>query len=84
MNQLLPLSATIIPYFFSAVSTTRAWPVYDDTSKLAFNRNRRPMGGRFGSVDDDAQCVAGCRYARWLRDTVNRSAWSMWPLITSS
>ena len=54
MNQLLPLSATIIPYFFNAFSTTRAWPVYPDTSKLAFSRSRSPIGGRFGSVDDDA------------------------------
>ena len=59
INQSLPLSATIMPYVFSACRITRSsrgkWLI----SMSAFNRSRRPIGGRFGSLDELAQCVAG-------------------------
>jgi CspA family cold shock protein len=49
MYQFEPLSATIIPYVFSAWRMTRAWSGKPEMSKLALSRTRRPMGGRLGS-----------------------------------
>ena len=60
-NQFEPLSATISPYVFIAVSTTRASGPYRETSNDAFSRNRAPMGGRVGSVAAPAWWRAGHR-----------------------
>jgi len=50
MNQLEPLSATIMPYFFRAFSITLTGAGKALSSKLDFSRTRIPMGGRFALV----------------------------------
>src|SRR3954467_14094920 len=57
--QFDPLSATNIPYFFSAVRTIFACGVAALMSTLALSLMRRPMGGRLGSVSFDARWLAG-------------------------
>jgi len=54
MYQFDPLSATIIPYVFSAWRTIRAWRGKPEMSTLAFRRTRRPIGGSDGSSELDA------------------------------
>ena len=49
-----PLSATIIPYVFNACRITSDSPWKPASEKLAFNRNRRPIGGSAAFVDDEA------------------------------
>src|SRR5438477_13152641 len=47
MNQLPPLSARMIPYFFIAVMITLAsLGSVGEITKLAFSRKRCPIGGR--------------------------------------
>ena len=58
-NQLVPLSARIIPYTCSAFRTTRACAGNVEMSTLAFSRTRRPIGGRDVLVESDAKCRAG-------------------------
>src|ERR1700674_3255600 len=58
-NMALPLSARMIPYFFSAVRITWFWAEKPEISKPAFRRMRMPMGGALGSVTEEAQCEAG-------------------------
>ena len=55
----LPLSARIMPYFFSAVRITWFAGENPEMSKLAFSRNRMPIGGASASVFVTAQCEAG-------------------------
>src|ERR1700743_714428 len=50
MNQLLPLSARIMPYFFRPLRMTWADGGKPPTSKAALRRTRIPMGGRPGLV----------------------------------
>src|SRR5688572_18968231 len=59
MNQLDPLSARIMPYFFRALRITREWPVNPETLKSLLRRTRRPIGGKAGSVVPPAWWVAG-------------------------
>jgi len=54
MKIALPLSARIIPYLLRATRITRDSPVKRERSKFALRRSRSPIGGRFGSVLDDA------------------------------
>ena len=49
-----PLSATIIPYVFSACRITSDWPWKPASENAAFSRNRSPIGGSAAFVDDDA------------------------------
>jgi hypothetical protein len=74
MYQFEPLSATIIPYFFSAATITCDCGHVQPSVKLAFIRRRRPIGGRFASVLLEAECVAGRMEARCVCVTVKRSA----------
>src|SRR2546428_10706989 len=53
-------------------------------SKVAFKRNRVPMGGAFGSLTVEAQCEAGATNARLVVGTGKRKAWLMAPPATSS
>src|SRR5579871_3731473 len=55
-----------------------------EMSKLALRRRRRPIGGRLGSLELDAKCVAGWMNPRWVCGAVKRIAWSMWPRWISS
>src|ERR1700719_3375139 len=80
----LPLSARIIPYFFSAVRITWSSAGKPEISKLALRRSRVPMGGALVLVTVEAQCDAGATKALWVVGTVNRSAWLMAPAATSS
>src|SRR5580692_2540423 len=57
--QLDPLSARIIPYFFSAVRITCTSGEKDEMSKGDFNRKRWPIGGYFVAVRLEASCRAG-------------------------
>src|ERR1700730_12412399 len=75
----LPLSARIMPYFFSAVRITWFAGESPLMSKLAFNRRRVPIGGAFGFVVLDAQCDAGATNAFCVVGTVNPSAWLIAP-----
>src|SRR5579863_309800 len=75
MYMALPLSARIIPYFFSAVRITWSSAGKPEISKLAFRRRRVPMGGALGLVTVDAQCDAGATNACCVVGTVNRRAW---------
>src|SRR5207249_4799526 len=50
MYQFDPLSATIIPYFLSAVNITCTGAGYPETSTEALRRTRNPIGGSAGSV----------------------------------
>ena len=59
--QLLPLSARMSPYCCIARKTTCAWAENPLMSKLAFKRNRAPMGGRLGSERAPASWRAGQR-----------------------
>src|SRR5215472_18178483 len=52
--------------------------------KPALRRKRRPIGGDFGSVVVEAQCVAGRTKARCVVGTVKRRAWFIAPAATSS
>ena len=52
-------------------------------STPAFRRSRSPIRGSDGSVAFEAKCRAGYTYARRLRLTVTRSAWSIRPRLTS-
>lgn len=54
MNQADPLSASIMPYCFSAVRITWLAAEKPDISKLALSRKRAPMGGYCAPVSDDA------------------------------
>src|SRR5215472_13273060 len=74
MKIALPLSARIIPYFFSAVRITWSSAGNPEMSKLAFKRNRVPIGGALVLVVVDAQCEAGATNAICVVGTVNRSA----------
>src|SRR5262249_27213859 len=78
-----PLSATIIPYFFSAFRMTSDWPWNRDKSYDAFSRNRKPIGGSLGSVDDDAKCAAGRMNPPCVSGTVKPRAGSMCPAAPS-
>src|SRR5262249_25257862 len=59
MNQAEPLSAIIMPYFFSARRMTCTSGEKVVTSKLARSRKRCPIGGYFVSVKVEAKCRAG-------------------------
>jgi len=59
MNQLDPLSATIIPYVFSAWATMRACRGKREMSTAAFSRTRKPIGGSAGSLELPASWRAG-------------------------
>src|SRR5215469_4198201 len=74
MKIALPLSARIIPYFFSAVRMTWSSGGNPEMSKVDFRRRRIPMGGALGSVRVDAQCDAGGVKARRVVGTVKRRA----------
>ena len=52
--------------------------------KLALSRRRLPIDGSDVLVSELAKWRAGQMYARRVRWTVNRSAWSMRPAATSS
>ncbi len=53
-------------------------------SKLAFNRNRAPIGGRFGLAADPSPAVAGQMYEVSVVSAWTRMAWVMTPDCTSS
>ena len=59
MNQFEPLSATNMPYFFSAVRMISAAPWYGARLNDAFSRNRAPIGGALDEVVEPAWWVAG-------------------------
>lgn len=59
MYQADPLSARINPYCFIAVRITWISGENPKMSKDALSRNRCPIGGRSGSVIDDAKWRAG-------------------------
>lgn len=74
----------MIPYFCIAFRIT--WFVAEklETSKLAFNRMRMPIGAAFALDEFAAQCVAGGTNSARLDCSVNRMAWFTVPLATSS
>src|ERR1700687_4545640 len=82
--QLEPLSATIMPYFLSAVQMTWTSAEAQEQSYEAFMRKRRPIGGAFVLVSLEASCVAGWMNAAWVSLTVKRSAWLITPSWTTS
>src|SRR6202171_6161160 len=84
MYMALPLSARMIPYFFSAVRITWFCAEKPEISKPAFSRMRIPMGGALGSVTDEAQCEAGGVKACRVLGTVKRNEWGIAPAATSS
>src|SRR4030081_3169088 len=73
-NMFEPLSAMIMPYFFSAFRITWLLVEYPETSKLAFRRMRMPMGAAFELLELAAQCEAGGTNAARLCCSVKRSA----------
>ena len=59
MYQGPPLSATIMPYLFSARQMTRTSSGSPEMSTPPLSRTRSPIGGRSRSVASLAKCVAG-------------------------
>ncbi len=84
MYQFDPLSARMMPYRFIARRITRTGGENPLMSNDAFSRNRWPIGGTFGFVLLLAKWRAGQTYARCVWLAVNRIAWRIWPLNTSS
>jgi hypothetical protein len=82
--QFEPLSARIKPYCCMARRTTWAWGENVEMSKLAFSRNRVPMGGRLGLSAAPAAWRAGQMNALSVVSAVMRMAWVMAPDCTSS
>ena len=58
-NQAEPLSARIIPYFFSARRMTCTGGENPERSKLALSLRRNPIGGYCDPVRLEASCLAG-------------------------
>src|SRR6266581_18696 len=75
-----PLSAMIMPYFFSTFRITWFAVEYPETSKLAFRR--RPMGAAFELLELAAQREAGGINAARLCCRVKRRAWEIFPAAT--
>src|SRR5882762_8235335 len=73
-NMFEPLSAMIMPYFFSAFRMTWFVAEYDETSYPAFSRLRIPMGAAKALLEFAAQCEAGEINAARLCCRVKRNA----------
>src|ERR1700692_753299 len=69
-----PLSAMIIPYFFSAVRITWFAAENPEMSKPALSRRRMPIGAASAFDEFAAQCDAGGTNAARLDCRVNRRA----------
>src|SRR5579862_10057479 len=61
--QLLPPSASTMPYFLNARSTTCVFALKDEISNDALRRKRAPIGGRVESVLLPEAWRAGHRYS---------------------